>query len=128
VKLPHLEEWNENRRQVAAGYLSLLEGRFSPPRVRPECVHNFHLFVIQSDERDHLQEHLREHQIESLIHYPIPCHLQRAFQNIAHRRGDLSVTERVAGRVLSLPMFPTLELDKVKYVSECVNLFAGKAR
>jgi len=128
VKLPHLEEWNENRRQVAAGYLSLLEERFAPPRVRLECVHNFHLFVIQSDERDRLQEHLRAHQIESLMHYPIPCHLQPAFQNIAHRRGDLSVTERVAGRVLSLPMFPTLELDKVKYVSACVNSFAGKAR
>jgi dTDP-4-amino-4,6-dideoxygalactose transaminase len=126
VKLPHLEEWNESRRRVAAGYLSRLEELFSPPKVKPGCVHNYHLFVIQSDERDGLREYLRRHKIETLMHYPIPCHLQPAFRNIEHRCGDLSVTERVAQRVLSLPMFPALSTEQTAYVSMCVNSFGGK--
>jgi dTDP-4-amino-4,6-dideoxygalactose transaminase len=128
VKLPHLEEWNESRRRVAADYQSRLEERFSPPKVEPGCVHNYHLFVIQSDDRDGLREHLFGHQIETLIHYPIPCHLQPAFRDIEHRCRDLSVTERVAQRVLSLPMFPTLTTEKTEYVSICVNSFRGRAR
>ena len=123
VKLPHLEEWNETRRNLAAVYVSSLEERFCPPKVKPGCVHNYHLFVIQSEERDKLQESLRAHNIQTLIHYPIPCHLQSAFRNIKHRCCDLSVTERVAQRILSLPMFPTLSTEQVEYVARCANLF-----
>jgi len=126
TKLPHLEDWNETRRRLAAGYLSRLEGRFSPPSVKAGYVHNYHLFVIQSDERDRLREWLRCHNIETLMHYPIPCHLQPALRGIAHRCCDLSNSERVARRVLSLPMFPTLTADQMEYVSERVNSF-GKA-
>ena len=124
VKLPYLEGWNESRRRLAEGYLSKLEERFSAPKVKAECVHNYHLFVIQSEERDRLQEHLRARNIETLIHYPLPCHLQQAFRKIKHRCCDLSITERVANRVLSLPMFPTLSVEGVEYVARCVNSFA----
>jgi dTDP-4-amino-4,6-dideoxygalactose transaminase len=127
VKLPRLEDWNESRRQIAAGYLAQLNERFSPPRTNHDCAHTYHLFVIQSDDRDGLQEHLSAQKIETLIHYPIPCHLQPAIRGIEHRCGDLSVTERVAQRVLSLPMFPTLNPEQVAYVSECVNSFGGRS-
>ncbi len=124
VKLPHLEGWNESRRRLAERYLSRLEERFSAPKVEAEYVYNYHLFVIQSEERDRLQEHLRTHNIETLIHYPLPCHLQQAFRKIEHRCCDLSITERVAHRVLSLPMFPTLSAEEVEYIACCVNSFA----
>lgn len=126
VKLPYLDQWNEYRRRAAAGYLARLDERFSPPQVKPDCVHNYHLFVIQSDDRDSLRQHLRTHNIETLMHYPIPCHLQPAFHDIEHRCGDLTVTEGVARRVLSLPMFPTLSAEQVAYVATCVNSFSGK--
>ena len=125
VKLPHLEGWNERRRRLAEAYLSRLEERFSAPKVKAECIHNYHLFVIQSEERDRLQEHLRARNIETLIHYPLPCHLQQAFRKIKHRCCDLSITERVARRVLSLPMFPTLTVEAVEHIARCVNSFAG---
>jgi dTDP-4-amino-4,6-dideoxygalactose transaminase len=125
VKLPHLEGWNESRRRLAGGYLSRLEERFSAPKVKAECIHNYHLFVIQSEERDRLQEHLRARNIETLIHYPLPCHLQQAFRKIKHRCCDLSITERVARRVLSLPMFPTLTVEGVEHIARCVNSFAS---
>jgi dTDP-4-amino-4,6-dideoxygalactose transaminase len=127
VKLLHLDEWNERRRNLAADYLSLLEKRFCPPKAKPGCVDNYHLFVIQSEERDKLQEHLRAHHIDTLIHYPIPCHLQTALRAIEHRCCDLSVTERVARRVLSLPMFPTLGTEEAEHVARCVNSFGRAA-
>jgi dTDP-4-amino-4,6-dideoxygalactose transaminase len=126
VKLPHLEGWNESRRRLAERYLSRLEERFSAPKVEAEYVHNYHLFVIQSEERDSLQEHLCAGNIETLIHYPLPCHLQQAFQKIEHRCCDLSVTERLAQQVLSLPMFPTLSVEEVEHIARCVNSFAGE--
>jgi dTDP-4-amino-4,6-dideoxygalactose transaminase len=66
---------------------------------------------------------LRAHDIETLIHYPVPCHLQPAMQAIKHRCCDLSVTERLAHRILSLPMFATLSTVQVEHVARCVNSF-----
>lgn len=125
VKLPHLEAWNQSRRKLAAIYLSRLDERFCPPRVRAGCVSNYHLFVIQSEERDKLQEYLRAHNIETLIHYPTPCHLQPAFRQIKHRCCDLSVTERVARRIVSLPMYSALCAEQVESIAHCVNSFVG---
>ena len=126
VKLPHLDRWNETRRNLAAVYQSRLNDRFRAPKVRSGYVDSYHLFVIQSEERDQLQEHLRAHNIQTLIHYPLPCHLQPAFRNIKHRCGDLSVTERMVGRILSLPMFSTLSAEESEYVVCCVNSFGDE--
>ena len=126
VKLPHLEEWNESRRRIAVDYQSSLDQRFAPPMVMPGCIHSYHLFVIQSDDRDGLREHLRAQEIETHMHYPIPCHLQPAIRGIEHRSGNLSVTETVAQRILSLPMYPGLSGEQVAYVSDGVNSFGGR--
>ncbi len=123
VKLPHLDQWNETRRNLAAVYQSRLEERFRVPKDKSGYVDNYHLFVIQTEERDKLQEHLRAHHIQTLIHYPVPCHLQPAFRTMKHRCGDLSVTERLAGQILSLPMFCTLSAEQSEYVVGCVNSF-----
>ena len=123
AKLPYLESWNDTRRNLAASYRSRLEERFCPPEVESGCVHNYHLFVVQSDERDKLQEHLRAHDIQTLIHYPTPCHLQPAMGDIKHRCCDLSFTECAAQRVLSLPIFPALSSEQAEYVADCVNGF-----
>ncbi len=127
AKLPHLEQWNHARRNLAAHYRSQLDQRFVAPEVHADCVGSYHLFVIQSDDRDKLMKHLRDHEIDTLIHYPTPCHLQTAMQKIDHRCCDLSVTERVAPRILSLPMFSTLSSDQVEYVVHCVNSFRRSA-
>jgi dTDP-4-amino-4,6-dideoxygalactose transaminase len=123
VKLPHLDQWNETRRNLAAVYQSRLKERFRAPKDEPGYVDSYHLFVIQSEERLELQAHLHAHNIQTLIHYPVPCHLQPAFRNIKHRCGDLPVTERLAGRILSLPMFSMLSVEELEYVVGCVNSF-----
>ena len=123
VKLPHLDAWNKSRREAALSYLSSLEDRFSPPKTMPGRGHNYHLFVIQSDDRDSLQLHLRAHAVETLVHYPLPIHRQSAFHDLPHRDCGLFVTTSIAQRVLSLPMFPTISVEQTMHVSSCINSF-----
>lgn len=127
TKLPYLDSWNDSRVNAGECYRSALEKRICPPKKKTDCVPNYHLFVIQSDDRDSLQQHLRQHSIETLIHYPVPIHKQTAFSKVPHRNCDLPITERLAKRVLSLPLFPTISEGQLAHVSACVNSF-GKAR
>lgn len=123
TKLPHLDTWNDSRVNAGERYRSTLEKRFCPPKMKVGCVPNYHLFVIQSDDRDGLQQHLRRHSIETLIHYPVPIHKQAVFSELPHRNCDLPITECLAQRVLSLPLFPTISEDQLAHVSACVNSF-----
>ncbi|PWT94524.1 MAG: hypothetical protein C5B53_12885, partial [Candidatus Melainabacteria bacterium] len=88
--------------------------------------HVFHLYVIQVDERDQLQAYLMEKGVQCLIHYPIPAHLQKAYSYLGYKPGDLPVTERVASRILSLPMFPELTEEQIDYVIDCIKEFPGR--
>lgn len=125
VKLRCLDEWNAARRQVAAQYNELLHDSLQIPRVRAENEHVYHLYVIASEQRDALQRHLRARGIETLIHYPVPIHCQTAYA----RQGDfkvissLTTTEQVAGRVLSLPMYPELSRCNVQYGAQAISDF-----
>jgi dTDP-4-amino-4,6-dideoxygalactose transaminase len=123
VKLLYLDGWNESRRRAAECYASRLQERFLPPKTKPGRDHNYHLFVIQSEDRCGLAQYLREHGIEALMHYPVPIHQQVALRNIAHRKCDLLVTENVVPRILSLPMFPTISRNQLAHVSASVNSF-----
>jgi dTDP-4-amino-4,6-dideoxygalactose transaminase len=127
TKLPHLDNWNESRVTAAEWYLSGLEKRFSPPKTKVGCVPNYHLFVIQSDDRDSLQQYLRKRAIETLIHYPVPIHKQAAACEFPHRNCDLPITDFLAERVLSLPIFPTISEAQLAHVSDCVNSFGKQS-
>jgi dTDP-3-amino-3,4,6-trideoxy-alpha-D-glucose transaminase len=118
VKLPHLDAWNAERRHHAERYRSRLAGKVSTPAAAPGCEHIYHLYVVELDRRDQVQERLRAAQIETGIHYPVPVHLQEACEPLGYHAGDFPVTERAARRVLSLPMYPELSDAQIDYVSE----------
>lgn len=131
AKLPHLERWNELRRAHAARYRALLgalgqevETSFVLPREMPYARHVYHLYVIESAERDELQQHLTAAGIQTGIHYPVPIHLQPAYAALAHRPGDFPAAERQARRVLSLPIFPELTEEQLARVGEVIGEFA----
>jgi dTDP-4-amino-4,6-dideoxygalactose transaminase len=107
VKLRHLDEWNDRRVAVAAQYAEILAGcRLTLPSVT-ECVRPvWHLFVIRSPQRDELQAALKERGIETVIHYPIPPHMQNAYAQLGMSPGSLPISEEVDREVLSLPMSP----------------------
>jgi len=124
AKLPHLEEWNQKRRQHAALYNVLLANLpVITPVAQPENEHVYHLYVIRAPKRDKLQMYLKEHGIFTGIHYPIPIHLQKAVSNLGYVPGDLPVTEKITGEILSLPMYAELEDQEIEFIVNNIKSF-----
>jgi dTDP-4-amino-4,6-dideoxygalactose transaminase len=126
VKLKRLDQQNAVRRALAARYDRLLE-RVERPQVRrggAEVYHVYHLYVIRAAKRDALRARLRSRGVETLVHYPVPVHLQEAYADLGYCRGDLPVTERIVEEVLSLPMYVGLSAADVDTVARTVNACA----
>src|SRR5205807_899346 len=127
VKLRHLADWNRKRRQAAQRYdemLSSVDGVIAP--YQPDWSRAvYHLYVIRLQDREGLQKHLAEAKIETGIHYPVPLHLQQAYQTLQLKQGDFPVTERIASEILSLPMYPQLEAERQQRVIEKIIEFAA---
>lgn len=123
VKLNYLDDWNAKRRQVAARYNELLAGveEISLPKVSPDVEPVYHLYVIQSPRRDRITEYLREHGVMAQQHYPIPLHLQPAYEHLGMKPGSLPVTETLAERCLSLPIFPEMSVQQIRTVVETLK-------
>ena len=124
VKLPLLEEWNERRRRVAARYLDGLRGTaLRLPSAAPGADPVWHLFVVRSEARDRLQQHLTKKEVQTLIHYPIPPHLQAAYADLAYPVGAFPIAERIHRECLSLPIGPHLTDAQVGDVIDAVRSF-----
>ena len=130
VKLAHLTEWNNQRRERAAAYDQMLSGNdavvcpFEPSWSRAV----YHLYVVRTQNRDGLMEHLKNAGIGTGIHYPIPLHMQKAYAWLNYRPSDLPVSRRVASEIVSLPMFPQMTSEQQAYVVEEIRSFTEQAR
>ncbi len=128
-KLKKLEAWNNGRRENALYYNRLLAeipGVTIP--VEADFARSvYHLYVILVDRRDELQEFLNKKGISTGLHYPLPLHLQKAYAFLGHGKGAFPVTEDVAGRLLSLPMFPELTHEQIEYVADSIKAFMEKS-
>ena len=130
VKLRYLAQWNERRRHWAKRYFELLQdvSEITLPSVRPESEPVFHLYVIQVNDgnaktRDALIAYLKENGVMAGIHYPLPLHLQPAFDYLGHQKGDFPVTEQLAETIISLPLFPELTDNNIQHVAKTVRGF-----
>jgi dTDP-4-amino-4,6-dideoxygalactose transaminase len=131
-KLTHLAKWNANRRERAAEYNRLLVAAdevvvapFEPAWSRAV----YHLYVVRTGDRDGMMKHLMNAGIGTGIHYPIPLHLQKAYAALDYKRGDFPVAERIAGEIVSLPMFPQLTTEQqVRVVEEILAFTSTTAR
>ena len=86
--------------------------------------HNYHLYVVRCERRDELQNWLTDCGVSTLIHYPVPVHLQEAYAELGKRAGDYPVAEECAKQALSLPMFPEMSDAEAEYIGSCVNRFS----
>jgi dTDP-4-amino-4,6-dideoxygalactose transaminase len=128
VKLRRLEEWTEARRTRAALYSRLLTGSsVRTPVVRPGARHVFHVYTVQTRERERYRRTLAERGIHTGVHYPIPVHLQPAHLDLGYAAGDFPHAERAASDVLSLPMFAELTDAQVEHVAAAVRECAAAA-
>ena len=129
VKLRHLDEWNEKRRQCAYRYNELLghvEG-VTVPYVAPWAKSVHHLYIIRTQRRDELQRYLSDTGIATGLHYPLPLHFQKAYESLGHKAGDFPVSETVASQILSLPLYPELSPDQQERVVETIKQFFSQS-
>ncbi|MEW5956936.1 MAG: DegT/DnrJ/EryC1/StrS family aminotransferase, partial [Chloroflexota bacterium] len=122
VKLRHLPTWTEARRAHAKCYHELLTGlTLTLPREMPNRKHVYHIYGIQTERRSAIQQTLRERGISTGIHYPAPLHLLPAYNDFGYVRGNFPVSEQVADRQLSLPMFAELTAEQQNQVAKALR-------
>jgi dTDP-4-amino-4,6-dideoxygalactose transaminase len=126
VKLKHLDEWNTRRNRIAARYTAgLADSGLLLPEVPSWAEPIWHLYVVQHPKRDALQKSLKDKGIGTLIHYPIPPHLQQAYQDLGYKAGRFPIAESMAARVLSLPIGPQLQDADVDAVIDALRVGAN---
>lgn len=125
IKLSHLHQWNEERRTLAALYDDALKnvGDLVLPFSSPEAFHVYHLYVIRTSHRDQLKSYLAAEGIETMVHYPVPPHLQKAYEGLKFSKGDFPLTERIAETALSLPLWPGLTSGEVGHICDAIGRF-----
>ena len=127
VKLSHLDEFNAERCSIAERYYSELKNPLIKlPLIRPGADSTWHQFVIHvPGHRDALMNYLKEREISTLIHYPIPPHLAEAYSYLGYKKGDFPIAEKYAEEVLSLPMYNGMTAEEITTVIEAINSFEG---
>lgn len=125
VKLKYLDKWNEERQRIAERYLDGIENGLIklPLPSDSEFEHIYHVFVIRCKKREQLEEYLRKNGISTVKHYPIPIHMQKAYEDMGMKKGDLPVAEEISETVLSLPIYYGMKEEEVQYVIRKINEF-----
>ena len=129
VKLPHLDDWAQSRREKAERYYELFADAEFPaevitPLTRSNAKHVFHLYVVRvPDHREALMAHLARCGIGTKVYYPVPLHLQECFRYLGYQKGDFPETERAALETFALPAYPEMSDEEQKYVVDCFRSF-----
>lgn len=124
VRLSHLKELTEEKRKIADKYNEELKNPLIKlPKVAKGATCVWHQYVITCEDRDRLSEYLKEKGIGTIIHYPVPPHMQECYQNLGYKEGDFPITEKLAKTVLSIPMYNGMTNEEQDYVIEMINAF-----
>lgn len=124
IRLQHLEALQGERVKICNRYLNEIQNeKLIKPAVNKKCTTVWHQFVVRCKKRNDLKQYLEEHEIGSIIHYPIPPHLSEAYQYLGHKEGDYPITEQYAQEVLSLPLYNGMTEDEISYVVKTINEF-----
>mgnify|MGYP000878484707 CR=1 FL=1 len=122
TKLKYLDKWNNERKRIAGIYLSNIQNsKIILPYVPNYAEPIWHVFIVRTGERNRLQEYLKEKGIGTLIHYPIPMHLQPAYGDLGFKIGDFPIAEKIANEVLSIPMWYGMKDEEIQYVIDKIN-------
>lgn len=124
VKLKYLEEWTRQRQEIACYYNEALKGvgDLVLPVTAAGCTHVYHLYVVRTSKRDALRQHLEANGIGTMIHYPVPPHLQEAYIDLGYAKGSFPVAEEIAETCLSLPIWPGMAVDHVAAIADAIKL------
>jgi dTDP-4-amino-4,6-dideoxygalactose transaminase len=120
IKLRHLDQYNQNRRNIAALYSSILSNTIQCPAEMEDRSHVYHQYTVRTPLRDDVQKALKDKAISSVVYYPLPLHLQQAFKYLGYKAGDFPESETASREVLSLPIYPELELERAEYIANSI--------
>lgn len=125
IKLKYLDIWIKQRQEIANKYNEKLNsiGDIIIPYVNPNSTHSYHLYVIRTNKRNELQKYLHNNGIGTLIHYPIPPHLQEAYNYLGYKLGDFPIAEKLSNTMLSLPIWPGMNEEQINYICKMINKF-----
>jgi dTDP-4-amino-4,6-dideoxygalactose transaminase len=124
VKLKYIDRWNEARRRNAAFYGEQLKNGVNGmalPREADYAKHIYHIYAVRVKNRDALMDALSKKEVATGIHYPVPLHLTGAYEPLGYKRGDFPVAEKCAGEFVSLPMFPELTEEQIRYTCDAIK-------
>jgi dTDP-4-amino-4,6-dideoxygalactose transaminase len=124
VKLKYLEKWNNRRREIASRYRSEIINTKITMQLKPEWADGInHLFVVTAENKEDLVKYLADNNIIAAFHYPVPCHLQKAFANLGYKKGVFPKAEYLAEHCVSLPMYAELTDEEITYIIQIVNKY-----
>ncbi len=122
VKLPYLDGWNSRRREIAKQYdEKITNPAITKPVVAADNTHIYYVYAITTEKRDELREYLKENEITSGVYFPVPFHLQKVYEGLGYKKGDMPNAEFVGKHSMVLPMFPELTQEEIDKVIETVN-------
>jgi len=125
VKLPYLDEWNEQRRVLARGYTDQMSDLpVTLPHEQAQCTHVYHVYQLGIARRDEVMHYLGEQGIATTMHYPVPMHMHEGFAELGYRGGDFPRAETLAEHTLSIPCYPGMSPDQQQYVVENIRAAA----
>ena len=130
VKLKYLKQDNDKRNEVAAWYDELLKGIDDVvlPVIAENSTSVFHIYMIRTTKRDELQKHLAAKGVGTVIHYPIPPHLQNAYKELNYKKGDFPIAEEIAETCISLPMSPVITRNEVEQVCDVIKKYYSNSK
>jgi dTDP-4-amino-4,6-dideoxygalactose transaminase len=127
VKLKYLDLWTKERKKIAKKYNSLLSDTgLILPQIAEKADHVYHLYVVRCNKRDALERYLNQNGIGTLIHYPIPPHLQDAYKYLNYKAGDFPIAEELAKTSLSLPLWIGMKEDDIEYIANHIKIFLNE--
>lgn len=127
VSLKYLPQWTRRRQEIGSRYLKEITNPLITMQAHPANTETvFHLFVVMVEEPDHLIAYMEQKGMECNKHYPVPCHLQKAYASLGYQKGDCPNAERLASHCVTLPLFPEMTEDEVDMVIKAMNKYPGK--
>ena len=122
VKLPHIDEWNAKRREIAKVYDERLKDTdLVTPAVSEENVPVYHMYILQSENREAMLSKLKEKGVATGVYYPVPLHLQKVYKDLGYKEGDIPVAEYLSHRTFAIPVYPELTEEQVDYIIESIK-------
>ncbi|RJQ50285.1 MAG: DegT/DnrJ/EryC1/StrS family aminotransferase [Nitrospiraceae bacterium] len=118
IKLRYIDEYNRKRSEIARIYTSALHPAVQCPAELPDRTHVYHQYTLRSPLRDKISSVLKDNNVSSVVYYPVPLHLQEAFEDLGYKKGDLPESEAAAETVLSLPVYPELSPEKAEFIAD----------